>query len=365
MAGYLSFFPEPLLADLCEGQVLPFVGSGLSLNAIVPPGRKMPLFGDIANHLNELMPEFIGNSTQDIVSEFAVQFGRARLVQELDKMLMIGVADPGSAHIALAQLPFEMVVTTNFDQLLDEAYFAVKRFPQVVMFDQQLPVKDVTVTAVQFLKIHGDINFPDRIIVTEKDYARFITRFPLLVTYLANLLITRTPLFIGYRLDDYDFRQIWTIIGKRLGRLRRHAYAIEVAASPSTIARYGRRGVQVVNLPGRREDFGQILTETFLQLNQFLATRCLPPVIPPCAALSVPIDVGSGNEAALGRVDGKKPWPTEPDDDSSGISCDKSDSHHGSSSTSCDKTSSHHHDVSDTGDDHPSICPRCGRRRLL
>jgi hypothetical protein len=66
------------------------------------------------------------------------------------------------------------------------------------MFEDQLPVKDTADDPVQLLKVHGDINFPDRIIFTEKDYDTFIARYPLFVTYLASLLITRTALFIGY-----------------------------------------------------------------------------------------------------------------------------------------------------------------------
>ena len=38
-------------------------------------------------------------------------------------------------------------------------------------------------------------------------------------TYLANLLISRTALFIGYSLDDPDFRAIWQVVKDRLGRL--------------------------------------------------------------------------------------------------------------------------------------------------
>jgi hypothetical protein len=294
MLNYLEFFPKPLLVDLCEGQVLPLIGSGFSLNAIVPPGRKMPLFGDIAACLNELMPDYVGQGPQDVVSVFAARFGRAQLVEEMYKMLLIGVAEPGPAHLAFGRLPFDIVATTNFDQLLEAAYLEAGRFPQVVMYEAQLPVEDTADDPVQLLKIHGDINFPDRIIFTEQDYDTFIARYPLYVTYLASLLITRTPLFIGYSVSDYDFRQIWEIIGDRLGQLRRLAYAIKVNASPSTIARFQRRGVEVINLPGRPAETGAILTETFRQLRQFLANGCPPRGIPPCAALGVPLDIGTG-----------------------------------------------------------------------
>lgn len=45
------------------------------------------------------------------------------------------------------------------------------------------------------------------------------------------------------------------------------AYAILVNARASDIARFERRGVKVVNLPGTREKYGAVLAETFKELS--------------------------------------------------------------------------------------------------
>lgn len=311
MPNYLEFFPIPLLQDLCENQVLPFIGSGFSLNAITPPGRRMPLIDQIADCLSEQLPEFMRASPMDVISEFDIRFGRAELAEQFYQLFLVGLAKPGAAHLAFARLPFDIVVTTNVDPLLEQAYFDVDRFPQVVMFDDQLPVKDTSDNPVELLKIHGDVNYPDRIIFTEADYDTFAARFPLQVTYLASLLITRTPLFIGYSVDDYDLRQIWNIIGERLGRMRRKAYVIEVAASPTMIARYERRGVHVINLPGSRANFGEILTQTFRQLQCFLASGCPEPGLPPCNALgqAPKITTCGGDDPAVGDGPGSDRTP--------------------------------------------------------
>ncbi|HEY3366194.1 MAG TPA: SIR2 family protein [Symbiobacteriaceae bacterium] len=294
MINFIDFFPKPLLVDLCEGEVLPFIGAGFSKNANIPPGRIMPDFSQVAACLQEMMPDYRGNSTLDIVSEFDARFGRAQLAEEYYKMLLVGLAKPGPTHREFARLPFDIVGTTNFDQLLEDGYQEVNRFPQVVMFEDQLPVHDTVDDPVMLLKIHGDVNFPNRMITTEQDYDTFIARYPLYVTYLASLLITRTALFIGYSLDDYDFRSIWDIIGDRLGRLRRQAYAIEVGADASIAARYERRGVHLINLPGERSDFPIILTQTFLELRAYLATQCPPSGVPDCAALRPRTGAGPG-----------------------------------------------------------------------
>jgi len=58
--------------------------------------------------------------------------------------------------------------------------------------------------------MHGDIRHPKRLVVTEPDYDDFLTNYPLIATYLSNLLITKTAVFIGYSLDDPDFRKSGT-----------------------------------------------------------------------------------------------------------------------------------------------------------
>ncbi len=72
-----------------------------------------------------------------------------------------------------------------------------------VIDQEQLPISTSN-NGVFLLKLHGDVNHPKRLIVEEKDYDSFIYNYPLLATYLGNLLITRTPLLIGYSLEDPD-----------------------------------------------------------------------------------------------------------------------------------------------------------------
>ena len=48
------------------------------------------------------------------------------------------------------------------------------------------------------------------------------------------------------------------------------AYAIVVNARPGDIARFERRGVKVVNLPGTKEKYGEVLAEAFRELREYL-----------------------------------------------------------------------------------------------
>jgi hypothetical protein len=125
------------------------------------------------------------------------------------------------------------------------------------------------------IKLHGDLNHPDRLVVTEEDYDNFLNRNPLMSTYLGNLLITRTPVFIGYSLDDPDFRQIWQIIGSRLGDMRRRAYAITVGIKPSDTARYERRGIKIVNISPNKDKYAETLEKFFVELHDYWLSKLI------------------------------------------------------------------------------------------
>jgi hypothetical protein len=117
----------------------------------------------------------------------------------------------------------------------------------VIVDEDQLPL-GIDPRATAILKLHGDLDHPKRLVFTEGDFDGFVSRNPLLVTYLSNLLITRTPLFVGYSLGDPDFRQIAALIRDRLGGLTRQGYVFAYKSSPQEIRRFERRDVKVIDL---------------------------------------------------------------------------------------------------------------------
>ena len=266
---YISQFPKPVLDDLLSGRWLPVVGAGMSLNATLPVGKKMPLWADLGKQLAEELTGYTSVSVLDSISAYEHEYGRARLVERLFDMLLIKEAQPGNAHKEFCTIPFDIVCTTNFDFLLERQYDLTPRYIYPVVDEEQLSINSASAGTL-LLKLHGDLRHPNRLIVSESDYDGFLTSYPLLATYLSNLLITKTAVFVGYSLDDPDFRQVWHIVLDRLGRARRMAYALAVNARSSDITRFERRGVKVINLPGSKENYGDILASAFRELREYL-----------------------------------------------------------------------------------------------
>lgn len=268
MRDYLEFFPKPFLDDIVNNKCIPFIGAGFSKNASLGNGMSMPLWEELAKELANMIPDYHYGGAQDAISAFEHEFSRVKLVEELNRMLFINSSQPGTCHTSFCRLSFDLVCTTNFDFLLERGYEAVGRYCRPVMEEDQLSVS-IKGPSVTLLKFHGDVNHPTRMVLTEDDYSLFISQYPLVATFIANLLISKTAWFIGYSLDDPDFRQLWQIVGDRLGKLRRLAYTIKVSAPPHEVARFERRGVRVINLPGSKTDYASILETVFTQLHEY------------------------------------------------------------------------------------------------
>jgi len=266
VTNLLKHFPKPLLDDIVRGRCLPIIGAGFSKNANCPPGKKPLLWDELGEAIATELEGYKFRTALDAISTYAHTHKRGKLTERLTDLLLINEATPGAAHSAFCKLPFDVVCTTNFDFLLEAAYSGT-RYCRPILDEDQLSVS-APKNAVTLLKLHGDVHHPNRMVATEEDYDAFLVNNPLLATYLASLLIGRTPLFIGYSFDDPDFRQIWQVLGDRLGRLRRPAFALVAEATHYDIARYERRGVSVIELPGRMADLGATLTDLFEQLSK-------------------------------------------------------------------------------------------------
>jgi hypothetical protein len=279
---YLSHFPKPLLDDLVNGRWLPVIGAGMSLNATLPPPATMPLWPDLSKHFAEELKDYSPTGVLDAISAYEHEFGRARLIERLADLLHVDKAQPGPAHKEFCSLPFDIVCTTNFDFLLERQYDFERqdnRTVHPVVDEEQLSI-NIGSAGTLLLKLHGDLRHPKRLVVTEADYDGFLASYPLMATYLSHQLITKTAVFIGYSLDDPDFRQIWHVVSNRLGKTRRMAYAILVNARPGDIARFERRGVKVVNLPGTRERYGEVLAQAFAELREYRRDNAGPTLKP-------------------------------------------------------------------------------------
>lgn len=263
----LERLPPPLLDDLIAGRWLPMIGSGYSKNAHLPPGETMPDWRQLADQLAADLPDYESESPIDTISAYEEAFGRSRIVERMSDLLHIRSARPGRAHEMLCRVAPDILLTTNFDFLLERAFDDIRQPCRPLLTEDQLPQAPLEGQS-RLLKLHGDLNHPRQLVATEDDFDSFLAARPLMATFTANLLVTVTPVLIGYSFDDPDMRSIWSLIRGRLGSLRRRGYVLKVKTSSTEIARFRRRGFIVVELPG--DDYEAVFAELFEELGAAL-----------------------------------------------------------------------------------------------
>lgn len=265
--------PKPLIDDIASGKCLPFIGAGFSLNAKLSDNSVMPDWPALTSILAEIADIPPNQNGPQVANEFEIKFGRVQLIEAIRHALHSDIAEPGNAHSAFAQLPFETVYTTNFDLLLEEANSIIKKPFRSLVGELQMPFHGGPLTT-NIVKMHGDLRHEEHIIVTQEDYDNYLDKYPVISTHLSAMLITRTALFIGYSLADPDFQHIRKVIRSRLGRFERMSYIIQFNQKQSTIKSMLSDNLHLINLSTQKyQKKDEKLEEFFLSIQEELDIR--------------------------------------------------------------------------------------------
>jgi hypothetical protein len=248
MDSYIERLPAPFLDKLFQGQWLPIVGAGMSATAMTIEGDRPPNWTQLGERFGDYLGPQRSSGPIDILSAYSYLYGRAGLVERLMEVLLIDTLEPSGAQNAFARLPFDMVVTTNVDFLLEAAYRNAHRQCVPLIGESQLSISR-RAQVTYLLKFHGDLRHPEDLVMTEEDYDGFLRRRPLLATYVASWLLSREIVLIGYSLDDADFRDLLALLRERLGRLARPGWAIiPIDEGGKNAASFQRRGLNCIVL---------------------------------------------------------------------------------------------------------------------
>ena len=122
---------------------------------------------------------------------------------------------PGTAHLALVQLPWDVVYTTNYDLLVEQAAASpsIKAAGKVQpVFTTSTDLTRFTEDDILYYKLHGSVDHANvadgRLILTKDDYRHYEKYRKPLFSRLRRDLIGRTFVFVGYSLRDDNFLAI-------------------------------------------------------------------------------------------------------------------------------------------------------------
>jgi hypothetical protein len=142
------------------------------------------------------------------------------------------------------------------------------------ILDVELANDEIRLKRAVVFKIHGHIGRTDRsddtFVITEEDYVSFLGRMgtgnSVIPADLVTLMQSRTLLFLGYGLRDWNFR----VLLDRLNRMREQAiksYAIAMGITDAERRLWITRGVEVFNA-----DLNDFVPRLEAELSRTLAT---------------------------------------------------------------------------------------------
>jgi len=137
----------------------------------------------------------------------------------------------GEPHSVLAGLPLPVVITTNYDDFmvrafkwkLKDARREICRWQDILrhvdsIFAKEPDYKPTPANPLVY-HLHGSLDEPESLVLTEDDYLPFLANMAakpdLLPEVVQRAIAVASFLFIGYRLGDWNFRVIFQTLRAR------------------------------------------------------------------------------------------------------------------------------------------------------
>src|SRR5439155_9433890 len=135
------------------GECVLFVGAGLSRGAGLPDWGE--LIDRLAADLHVKPPGRF--DYLDLAQWHRERFGQEALAAVVRETFHdpARAVRPTLAHYLLLSLPIRLVITTNYDDLLERALAGLKRYPQRVVHQEEVPGTGRGL-GVHVVKLHGD-----------------------------------------------------------------------------------------------------------------------------------------------------------------------------------------------------------------
>ena len=179
-----------------------FVGAGVSKNSETK-GLKLPTWNDLIDDLKKDLELTDETDFLKIAQLYYLEFKEHSYLKKLKDYFPDNIR-PSLIHKQIFELNPQIIITTNWDTILEKAIEDNAYIYDVIRCDEDL-VKSTLQKKV--VKMHGDFK-NHNIVFKEDDYLNYQYNFPLIENYIKSILSTHTVLFLGYSYNDINLKQI-------------------------------------------------------------------------------------------------------------------------------------------------------------
>ena len=252
---YLQIIAERLWG----GHASVLVGAGFSKNAQLISGGAMPVNWD---ELGELFFEKTHKRKPDnkdlayanvlrLAEDIEYSYDREELTKLIREAINDDKLEPSDIHMRLLALPWKDVYTTNYDSLLERAATRLneqgRRIYSIIRDDASFGLE----SSPFLIKLHGDINDPKTIIITEEDYRTYSSSHQAMINYIRNSIMLDTMVLVGFSGNDPNFLQWLGWVKDVLKDNQRKVFLLSVDEVPeATKITFEKKNVIVVDLKG-------------------------------------------------------------------------------------------------------------------
>jgi Sir2- and TIR-associating SLOG family/SIR2-like domain len=215
-------FVIKFLKELRENNAAVFIGAGLSKAAGYVDWQG--LLSDIAKNLGL-------DSTKETDLVALAQYhlnSNATNRHHLSQLLIDEFSDlkePTTNHEILARLPIRTYWTTNYDRLIEKALEASGKRVDSKYTKEQLATTRRGRDAIVY-KMHGDIEHPDKAVLSKDDYERYHQTHGPFIAALSGDLVEKTFLFLGFSFTDPNLDFILSRIRATFTQHQRQHYCV-------------------------------------------------------------------------------------------------------------------------------------------
>jgi hypothetical protein len=136
------------------------------------------------------------------------------------------------SHEEIVKLDMPLLFSTNYDQVLEQAYRAANVQLDVSIDEEQFKGNLARRPARHLVKMHGGIENPSTVILTRTDYAKSRRLRKEMFGHLRGQLTQATFLFVGFSLTDPNFNLLHDDVRDALGMLAPVSYAVQGRHDP-------------------------------------------------------------------------------------------------------------------------------------
>lgn len=213
---------DDLLQNIGVGICTPFLGAGASVPWLPSAAELAEKWAEQYNYPLEDSKN-LSRVAQFLATTRSNPFPKIQIKKRFDAVLTPEFHVENDLHALLADLPLPVYITTNYDDLMVRALraknkeprqelcrwnFLVRQHPSI--YDAE-PAYQPTEKTPLVYHLHGAIQFPLSLVLTEDDYVDFLINMDekLLPPRVQESFTGASILFLGYGLNDWNFKLLF------------------------------------------------------------------------------------------------------------------------------------------------------------